>query len=447
MRLRVAWLAVATLLVPASGAAAASWSAPATLGPEGGSVVDPTIAFASAGGPLISAAFRGEVAYSPGKPLRTSTRLFAGTTQRARVRLVAAPVAYGAGRAAFLRQSPRDRDFGPTLTLGVSLGDVAGNPGRFRVLSRRAVPDSAAIAANDAGVVAVAWTEATTGVDGRVRLAVRRSGRRFSPAVTVASGAVGRPTGGTVSGHGVAVAVDGRGQVAVAYQRERGRARTIESRLLRRRLGRPQTLGPQRGLVELSAAATPGGRAVVAWDSQDVGEEANEAYRVYAAVRSAGAARFGVAQALDLGGPAIRPNGRATLAVGPDGSAVIAWSSPRGGGSSAVRVAAAGPRGRFGAMRELAPNGAVGDVAVGARGAAIVVWSQVAGEEEPLDVIAALRPAGASDFGPPEPASPRERASYPAAAFDPRTGQPVVVWSAMPAGSSGQVLRMARRSG
>jgi hypothetical protein len=98
-------------------------------------------------------------------------------------------------------------------------------------------------------------------------------------------------------------------------------------------------------------------------------------------------------------------------------------------------------------MRELAPNGAVPDVAVGAGGAAIVVWSQVAGEEEPYDVIAALRSAGASDFGPPEPASPRERASHPAAAFDPGTGQPVVVWSATPAGSSGQVLRTARRSG
>jgi hypothetical protein len=186
MRLRVAWLAVATLLVPASSPAAASWSAPATLGPEGGSVVNPTIAFASAGGPLISAGFRGEVAYSPGKPLQTLTRVFAGSTERARVRLVAAPVAYGAGRAAFLRQSPRDLDLGPTVTLGVSLGDVAGNPGRLRVLSRRAVPDSAAIAANDAGVVAVAWTEATTGIDGRVRLAVRRAGGRFSPAVTVA---------------------------------------------------------------------------------------------------------------------------------------------------------------------------------------------------------------------------------------------------------------------
>ena len=97
------------------------------------------------------------------------------------MRLVAPPVPFGAARAAFLRQSPRDRDFAPTMTLGVSLGDLSGNPGRFRLLARRAVPDSAAIAANDAGVVAVAWTEATTGIDGRVRLAVRRAGGRFGP--------------------------------------------------------------------------------------------------------------------------------------------------------------------------------------------------------------------------------------------------------------------------
>jgi hypothetical protein len=300
-------------------------------------------------------------------------------------------------------------------------------------------------------VVAVAWTEATSGIDGRVRLAVRRPGGRFARAVTVAVGAVGRPTGGTASGRGVAVAVGGRGEVVVAYQRERGRARTIEARRVGRRLGRPQTLGPQRGLVDLSAAMAPNGRAVVAWDSQDVGEEANEAYRVYAAVRSAGSARFSAAQALDRGGPAIRPNGRVALAVGRDGSAVVAWSSPLGSYSaglrSAVRVATAGPLGRFGAQSELAPSGAVGDVAIGAGGAAIVVWSQVAGEEEPLDVIAAVRPAGASAFATPEPVSPRESASYPAAAFDPRSGQPVVVWTGTPAGSPGQVLRMARRSG
>jgi hypothetical protein len=451
MALRVLALAAAALLAPASTAVAASWSAPATLGPSGGGVIDPAIAFGSAAGPLISAGFRRDVGYSPGLPLQTVTRLFAGTSQRAQVRLVAPPATYGAARAAFLRRSPRDRDAAPIMTLGVSLGDVAGNPGRFRFLSSLAIPDSTAIAANDAGVVAVAWIEATRGIDGRLRLAVRRPGGRFARAVTVAAGAVGRPTGGTVSGRGVALAVGGRGEVLVAYQRERGRARTIEARVLGRRLGRPQTLGPQRGLVDLSAAMAPNGRAIVAWGSQDVGEEANEAYRVYAAARSVGSSRFGAAQALDRGGPAIRPDGRVALAVGRDGAAIVAWSSPLGsysaGPRSAVRVASAGPRGRFGAQRELAPSGAVGDIAIGAGGAAIVVWSQVAGEEEPLDVIAALQPAGANAFGSPEAVSPPERASYPAAAFDPRSGQPVVVWAATPAGSQGQVLRMARRSG
>jgi hypothetical protein len=451
MGLRVLSLVAAALLAPAWTAVAASWSAPATLGPADGSVIDPAIAFGSAGGPLITAGFRPAVTYSPGLPLQTVTRLFAGTTQRAQVRLVAPPVAYGAGRAAFLRRSPRDRDIAPIMTLGVSLGDVAGNPGRFHHLSSLAIPDTTAIAANDAGVVAVAWTEATRGIEGRVRLAVRRPGGRFARPVTVAVGAVGRPTGGTVSGRGVAVAVGGRGEVVVAYQRERARARTIEARRVGRRLGRRQTLGPQRGLVDLSAAMAPGGRAVVAWGSQDVGEEANEAYRVYAAVRAAGSARFGAAQALDRGGPAIRPAGRVALAVGRDGAAVVAWASPLGsygaGTRSAVRVASAGPRGRFGGQRELAPSGAVGDVAIGADGAAIVVWSQLAGEQTPLNVLAALRPAGASEFGAPEAASPQERASHPAAAFDPRTGQPVVVWAGAPAGSPGQVLRMARRSG
>jgi hypothetical protein len=112
-----------------------------------------------------------------------------------------------------------------------------------------------------------------------------------------------------------------------------------------------------------------------------------------------------------------------------------------------LALATAGPRGRFGLQRELAPSGAVGDVAVGAGGAVLVVWSQLAPEEEPVDVIAALRPAGASRFGAPEAVSPSERAHDPAAAFDPRTGHFVVAWAATATGSQGEALRVAERSG
>jgi hypothetical protein len=447
MGLRLFVAASLAALAP-STAVAASWSAPVTVGAPTPTITDPGIAFGATGQPLLSAGFRPDNGYTPGQPLQSVTRLFAGTTEIARTHLVAPPVAYGVARAAFLRQSPRDPDFAPIITLGVSLGDVAGNPGRFHRLSSLAIPDSPAIAANDAGVVAVAWTEATRGVEGRVRLAVRRPGGRFARPVTVASGAVGRPTAGTSSGHGLAVAVDGRGEVVVAYQRELGRKRTVEARVLGRRLGRAQTLGPQRGLVDLTAASASGGRTVVAWGSQDVGEEANEAHSVYAAIRSGGSARFAPTQVLDPGGPALRPFGRVALDVGGDGSAVVAWSSPEGGyrigTHSAVRVATARARGRFGAQRELAPSGAVGDVAFGADGAVIVVWSQLVPEEQERDVIAAVRPAGASRFGAPEAVSPSEHASMPVAAFDPRTGQPLVAWVAR----SEQVstLRVAQRS-
>ena len=109
----------------------------------------------------------------------------------------------------------------------------------------------------------------------------------------------------------------------------------------------------------------PSGRAVVAWGSQDVGEEANEPYSVYAAVRRAGASRFRAAQVLDAGGPAIRAEGTVALGVAGDGSSVVAWSSPQGsyraGIQQSVRVATAGPRGRFGAQREQAPSGAGAD--------------------------------------------------------------------------------------
>ena len=48
--------------------------------------------------------------------------------------------------------------------------------------------------------------------------------------------------------------------------------------------------------------------------------------------------------------------------------------------------------------------------------------------------FAALRPAGATAFGPPEAVAPPDVASEPHAAFDPVTGRPTVVWSARPNG-------------
>jgi hypothetical protein len=450
MGLRLFVLASIAALAP-STAAAASWSAPVTRGPPAAAIYDPAIAFSADGQRLLSASFRPSIDYTPGQRLQTVALLFSGTTEVARTHLLAPPVAYGAARAAYLRESARDKDFPSRVAVGVSFGDLAGDVGPFHLLSRRALPSTPVIAANRRGTVAVAWAESGRLSDGRVRLAIRPARGRFGRPVTVASGLVGLPTSGTSPGDGLAVAVGASGEVVVAYQRERARSRTIEARIgsERGRLGSPQRLGPQRGLPELSAGIAPSGRAVVAWGSQDPGEEANEPYSVYAAIRSAGSARFATTQVLDPGGPAIRPFGRAALAVADDGSAVVAWSSPEGsyraGIHRAVRVATAGPRGRFGPQRELAPSGAVGDVAVGAGGAAIVLWSQLVPEDEPRDVVAAVRASGAGDFGLPEAISPSEHAVTPVAAFDPHTGRPMAAWVAL--NEQGSTLRVAERSG
>jgi len=111
-----------------------------------------------------------------------------------------------------------------------------------------------------------------------------------------------------------------------------------------------------------------------------------------------------------------------------------------------VRVASAAPHGGFGAKAELAPDGAVSDLAIARDGTAIVVWSALA-DEEPRGVVAALRPAGAAAFAASEAVSPVEGSYQAAVAFDPRTNHPVVAWTGTPAGGTSEALRVAERTG
>jgi hypothetical protein len=112
--------------------------------------------------------------------------------------------------------------------------------------------------------------------------------------------------------------------------------------------------------------------------------------------------------------------------------------------------------GNPGGFRLLARRAVPGSAAIAASDAGVVAaaWTeatngvagrvrQITGEQEPLDVVAALRPAGGSDFGSPEEVSPREGATTPVAAFDPRTGRPSVAWVAT--NEQGATLRMAER--
>jgi len=99
------------------------------------------------------------------------------------------------------------------------------------------------------------------------------------------------------------------------------------------------------------------GRAVVAWSTQDGGEERNRPLRVRAAIRPRAGARFGRARMLDHGHRVDDPFGGISLAVSPDGRAVLAWGDVAGHDVERLRypvyAAVAGPSGGFGRVERV----------------------------------------------------------------------------------------------
>jgi hypothetical protein len=428
-------------LIALALAAAAPWSEPVSVGaPEFGSG-DPAIAFARDGTSVLST---NAVARPNGVSTgRLVIRAPDGTVTATRLpgQLAAEPVVYGRGRLALLYMrgsvGPRGR-----TRLSVSFGTTAAPVSGLRphVLATFAPAQAElgggpAIAVSGQGEVAVAWTEFLQrgriqglGIH-RLRLAVRPPGRAF-----------GRPrTLATASGviQDAALAYGRTGDLLVAYGTERVRERTrrtVQARLRRahRAFGPAQVLGPHEGLLDLSAAMARSGRAAVAWGTQDGGEEAGVPYRIRAATRAPGSATFGRVQLLDSGGGVVeRPYGALALGLGPDGSATVAWSNIANG-SNPVRVSIAGPSTRFRPAGQVAPNGAVADVAVRSDGAALMLWTAFTEEPDADNQIqAAVRPPGALAFGSTENVSALEprQLSLGRAAFDPVTGRAAVVWS------------------
>ena len=93
---------------------------------------------------------------------------------------------------------------------------------------------------------------------------------------------------------------------------------------------------------------------------------------------------------------------------------------------------------RFGAPQDVSPPGIeawIGDLAAARDGRALVTWTAGTGDELAGQIQAALAPAGAP-FGPPELVSALQEARLPAAAFDPVSGRPTIVWSNRPEGSA-----------
>ena len=457
---------VAILATGATALAAPPWSEPQSVGAAAPLVSRATLAFAPNGTALLSRRI------SSGGQDRDSLATLAPDGRLVDHAplpdvLAADPAVLHRGRVALARVRVAS---GPNARVGrvrlsLSVGTTARPAGRrrlHRLATYAPVPSDdtqgPALAVAPGGDLAIAWMEYRGDEFAlgtfRVRLALRRADGRFERTRTVAAGDVD----GNRESHSVAVAFGARRDVVVAYAiDDPGGGRFIAARTLRRgkRLGRQQILGPQAGLNRIELQATHRGRTIVAWSTQDGGEEANSPAVVRAAIRAPGAARFVPTRVMDPGEANERAPGRLALAMAPDGSAVLAWSNARGqypGLSFPARASIAEPGAGFGPVFELAANGAVTDAAARSDGALLVTWADVhdftlAG---PRESRAALRPGPGQPFGAPEliaTSSPGLAGGGRAlvAAFDPRTGRPAAAWTATNDGSD--VLQLATRSG
>ena len=143
-------------------------------------------------------------------------------------------------------------------------------------------------------------------------------------------------------------------------------------------------LGKASGVTQVAAEVAAGGRAVVAWDTIDGGEERGSPHVVSVATRAKGG-RFRPAQVVDPGTTVDQdqslndPRAAMRLAVAPNGRAIVIYGTVTGDPSHLrypLRVAESSPSGRFRGPQPLPATGHAGDVAIRSDGAALAIWRE-----------------------------------------------------------------------
>jgi hypothetical protein len=451
--------ATAALALPAAASAAPPWSTPrAVPGSAAAAVLGPSLDFGRSSAGVLGWSTspdptRGDVPRT-GRLAGLGGAVASGGDDLAPYDLAAPVQAYASTRTVALLERNLSRQTNGNVTttpqrISVAFGGVDGTLGTPHILQSSVSPRiaDADLAVNDRGDAVAAWVQARgtsgTGValNDRVWISTRRAGGSFArPTVLVGSGRI----------TSVDVSVGSGGDLLVAFTRqpivsghERG-ARTVAVRYRRagHSFGALQTVGPNEGFADIATAIAANGRGYVAYGTQDLGEEANQPFKVYAAVKPAGPSRFRDAVQLDDGAGGLeRPVGNVAIAVAPNADATVAWSGVRVQSGPTrpvlfpVLAARTGAGARFGAAQAVAAgNGAVGGVTVAPDGTATVVWTAlrpgVVGI--PTGVLAARAAAGATAFGPAETVAdqpPGANDSPPAVALDPATAQPVVAFT------------------
>jgi hypothetical protein len=394
------------LTISGDGTALASWGWSDATGSEGRVGVDGAVRSPAA------AAFGPERRLSPSRPFSSES-------------LVTGPVAFGRDRAVLATTRAVNRDpANPRLRLAARFG-TDGYFGRARPVRTALRLREVRLAVNARGDAVLAWWEDRGVRTDRVYASLRPAGGRFGAPIRLATGRI-RGVGAAIgaSGH-VLVSWDARGVVRTRFKRP-GRpfrpADTIRSR--------------DAFNADMSPAVAPNGRAVVAWSAQFTSEGGGSGPVYFeVAVRAAGARRFKRAQTLEQLGRGEVPRSIDQV-VDSTGRHVVAWSGSDGP-NARVRVAFMDEDGRFHAQPDISPpgvNGQVADLAAGPAGRLLVLWDDW-DLEASHQVLAAYAPGPGEPFGPPEAVSPVQEARAGAAAFDPRTGVPTVVWTNRPEGS------------
>jgi hypothetical protein len=310
----------------------------------------------------------------------------------------------------------------PAITrIGLSFGRTNGRFGSPKTVDVADVFKSPAVAANDAGSVAVAYVEVTRKRRRLARL-VQGSGKRLGSPRTIS------PRGRV---NAITTMVGRRGDLVVAWERE-GR---IEARVRRRghRLGRVIRLGRGAKLgTALRAAVAPSGRIWIAWASQSLSEGGdNGPFSLNIAVSSGRGSSFQRARVLDRYDRRASDEANFDMSLDANGNGFVAWSSFDGQNFRA-RIASVNPTGRRARFTMLSQPGydaVVGDLATSRTGEALGVWSRLdAVGEIGTAVLAGYLPSDGTYLGE-EQVSRGDRARSPAVAFNPSTGLATAVWS------------------
>lgn len=449
MRRALAFALLLTLSGASAAFAAAPWSPPVAVGPS--TQCAPALAFGGSGAGLVS--------WSPSCVSGPRVTRLASTSGQAlatvpRV-LAQPPVVYGRDRTVLLRQQlltpATDFKHDSRTRLDVAFGRTSGSVGKARTLVTIANLEHLTFAGSPRGDLAVAWIEYRCRRDAsgsclserrRLRVAVRPAGQAFRAPVTLAADA--RSDGSELHDSDPAIGFGPQGDLVVAYSGRRAapsRQLVVLARVRRagHGFGGAVVAGPRQASTDIAAAVTSTGAVYVAWGTQDGGEQADRPFVVRSAYRPAGAVRFRAPKVLDPGAAITRRPGRVALGVAPDGTATVAWTQAVGKPVTyPVRVATAVAADTFAPFTQLAPSGAVHDLATGPGGTTLVVWGQIADNPDQAgQIVAAIRPGGAGAFSAAEPVSGTDGPSLAVAAFDPVTAQPSIVWTARQAGTPG----------